>query len=298
MKKSVCIFGGSGFIGSYVADRLLLKGFDVSIFDNKKSPWLNKEKNFTLGDILNYDQVIKAVSEVDYVYNFAGLSDLNEGLDKPIETIKKNILGNAYILEACRLNNIKRFVYASSIYVFSHLGGFYRCSKQSSEQYIEEYGRSYGLKYTILRYGSLYGPRSDSSNGMFRLIKKAIENNKVIYSGDKESTREYIYVEDAAKASVEIIENDDFLNQAVMLTGDQSMRTYDLAMRVSEILNLTYSQDLKNNSEENLIAHYTKTPHSYSPKIGKKFNLSSSINLDDGLLQLIDFVKKTNFVKK
>ena len=296
--KTVCIFGGSGFLGSYVADILSLKGFNVIIYDKIKSPWLKKDQTAVLGDILDFNHVENTLKNIDYVYNFAGLSDLNDGLDKPIETIEKNILGNAYILEACRLNKVKRFFYASSIYVFSHLGGFYRCSKQSSEQYIEEYNRTYGLKYTILRYGSLYGPRSDNSNGMFRLIKKAIENKKVIYSGDKKSTREYIHVEDAAKASTEIIENNDFINQAVMLTGDQSMRTYDLAIRVSEILNLTYMQDQKKDPKENQIAHYTKTPHTYSPKIGKKFNLISSINLDQGLLQLIDFVKKNNCVKK
>ena len=291
--KTVCVFGGSGFLGSYVADILSLKGFNVIIYDKIKSPWLKKNQTAVLGDILDFSHVENTLKNIDYVYNFAGISDLNEGLDKPIETIEKNILGNAYILEACRLNNIKRFFYASSIYVFSHLGGFYRCSKQSSEQYIEEYNRTYDLKYTILRYGSLYGPRSDNSNGMFRLIKKAIENNEVIYSGDKESTREYIHVEDAARASVDIIENDIFLNQAVMLTGDQSMKTYDLSMRVSEILNLGHSFETREESKQNLIAHYTKTPHTYSPKTGNKYNLSSSINLDEGLLQLINFVKQS-----
>ena len=114
--KTVCVFGGSGFLGSYVADILSLKGFNVIIYDKIKSPWLKKNQTAVLGDILDFSHVENTLKNIDYVYNFAGISDLNEGLDKPIETIEKNILGNAYILEACRLNNIKRFFYASSIY--------------------------------------------------------------------------------------------------------------------------------------------------------------------------------------
>ena len=93
-------------------------------------------------------------------------------------------MGNLNVLEACRTNNVRRFIYASTVYVHSRQGGFYRCSKQASEAYVEEYQKIFGLDYTILRYGSLYGPRADHNNGLYRIIKSALENGKVSYEGD------------------------------------------------------------------------------------------------------------------
>ena len=75
---------------------------------------------------------------------------------KQIETVETNILGNVHVLEACRVNNVKRFIYGSTVYVYSREGNFYRCSKQAAEGYVEEYRSAYNLDYTILRYGSLY----------------------------------------------------------------------------------------------------------------------------------------------
>ena len=92
-----------------------------------------------MGDVTNLESLISALDGCECVYNFAGISDLNQALYKPIETVKLNILGNVNILEACKINKIKRYIYASSQYVNSREGGFYRCSKQSAELYVEEY---------------------------------------------------------------------------------------------------------------------------------------------------------------
>ena len=62
-------------------------------------------------------------------------------------------------------------MFASTIYVYSLDGNFYRCSKQAAESFIEEYNRLFNLDYTILRYGSIYGPRSDNRNGLYKIIK-------------------------------------------------------------------------------------------------------------------------------
>jgi nucleoside-diphosphate-sugar epimerase len=76
-----------------------------------------------IGDILDCEKVKAAVEGCDVVYNFAALSDLNEALDKPLDTIRTNILGNANIMDACRYHGTKRFIYASTIYVNSRQGG-------------------------------------------------------------------------------------------------------------------------------------------------------------------------------
>jgi hypothetical protein len=96
------------------------------------------------------------------------------------------------------------------IYVYSRDGGFYQCSKQSAEHYVEEYQRRYGLDYTILRYGSLYGPRSDHRNGLWRIVKSALDAGGVSYQGSSEEIRDYIHVEDAGQP-------DDFLKEVSSL---------------------------------------------------------------------------------
>ena len=101
---------------------------------------------------------------------------------------------------------MKRFIYASSVYVNSREGGFYGVSKKSAELFVEEYLRAFGLEFTILRYGSLYGPRSNNKNGLRKIISDAIQNNSLTYNGNKDAIREYIHVRDAAKASVKAME--------------------------------------------------------------------------------------------
>ena len=122
------------------------------------------------------------------------------------------MLGNINIMNSCHDHKIKRFIYASTVYVHSREGGFYRCSKEASESFIQEFYKTYGLKYTILRYGSLYGPRANASNGMYKIISKAIKL-KTSISWTPETMRQYIHVEDAAKASVVALD-DDFINQS------------------------------------------------------------------------------------
>jgi UDP-glucose 4-epimerase len=188
-------------------------------------------------------------------------------------------------MEVCRTLGVKRFVYASTIYVHSREGGFYRCSKQASEAYVEEYQRVYGLDYTILRYGSLYGPRADKTNGLYRIIKSAIEDKAVRYEGHVESMREYIHVDDAARASIDAL-GDEFRNESVVLTGQEPMRVLDLLKMLAEILSLP--DDVVEFVDGDYAGHYVRTPYSYQPKLGRKFTPHMHVDLGQGLLQVIN----------
>ena len=158
------VFGGSGFLGSHVADCLTDKGFEVVIFDVVTSPYLRDDQDMVVGNILDLDRVEEAVRGCDYVYNFAGIADIGLASHKPLKAIEINVLGNTNILDACKIHRIKRFIFASSIYVYSDLAPFYRSSKQACELIIEDYQKVFGLDYTILRYGSLYGIRGNKFN--------------------------------------------------------------------------------------------------------------------------------------
>ena len=289
MSKAV-VTGGSGFIGSHVADHLCNQGYDVVVYDKKESPWLRDDQQMVVGDILDADCVNEAIEGAEVVFNFAAFADLNEAIDQPTKTAEVNILGNLNVLEACRSHGVSRFMYASTVYVYSREGGFYRCSKQSSEHYVEEYQRNYNLDYTILRYGSLYGPRADDANGLYKVVQEAIRTGKLRYAGHPESMREYIHVDDAARASVVAL-GDEFKNESVVLTGQEPMRVFDMLKMLAEIMGI--SEDSVEFSDDSYAGHYIRTPYAYQPKLGRKYCPPMHVDLGQGLLQLIDEVRCT-----
>src|SRR5687768_4311005 len=127
---TACVVGGSGFLGSHVADALVEAGHRVRILDRTPSQWLREGQEMIVGDILDPGVVERAISGCSVVYNFAAIADLDEALSLPVETVRVNVLGNVQLLEACRRHRVERYVYASTVYVHSREGGFYRCSKQ------------------------------------------------------------------------------------------------------------------------------------------------------------------------
>jgi UDP-glucose 4-epimerase len=237
-----------------------------------------------IGDIQDSEKLNQTIVGAEVVYNFAALADLNQALEQPLKTVNINILGNLNVMEACRAHGVKRFIYASTVYVHSREGGFYRCSKQASETYVEEYQKIYGLDYTILRYGSLYGPRADDMNGMYRIISSALKTGKVQYKGNIESMREYIHVDDAARASISVLD-ESFKNESIILTGQEPMRVVDLLKMIAEILN--FSNDSIEFIEGKYGGHYVRTPYAYQPKLGRKYIPSAHVDLGQGILQVI-----------
>lgn len=277
------VFGGSGFLGSHVADALDDAGHKVVVYDIKPSPYLRKSQAMVTGDILDQKKVETAVKNCDIVYNFAGIADIDEASKKPLESVKFNILGNSILLEAARKAAIKRFVFASSLYVYSKAGAFYRSTKQACELLIENYHEIFKLPYTILRYGSLYGPRTDNENFIYSVIKQALTENKISRHGDGEEIREYIHVRDAAKGSVEILAN-EFANQHVILTGNQQMKVKDLLYMVKEMLGNKVKVEFLPPRQN---SHYEITPYSFAPKIGKRLLSKKYLDLSQGILEAI-----------
>lgn len=284
----VAVFGGSGFIGSHVAEALTEAGHKVTIYDINVSEYLSKGQTMVAGDIMDEKLVDKTVKGADIVYNFAGIADLDQASAKPLETVRCNILGNSIILEACRRHKVKRFVFASSLYVYSKAGSFYRSTKQACELIIENYHEVFGLEYTILRYGSLYGPRADKNNFIHKILRQAIRDKKIVRQGDGEEIREYIHAHDAARCSVEILSK-EFANQHVIITGSQQMKVRDLLLMVKEMLG--------NKIDIEYVAprfshHYEITPYSFSPKMAKKMTSRTYLDLSQGILDCMQRIYK------
>ena len=286
----ITVTGGSGFLGSHVADELSLRGHKVSIFDKKKSKWIKKNQKMYVGDILSFKHLKNSIKGSDVVFHFAALADIDQALKEPIKTANINILGTINVLELCRKYGVKRFVHASTIYVNSAEGGFYRSSKKAAEDYVEEYKKNYGLDYTILRFGSLYGSRAENWNGVKKIVKNAVLNRKVSYSGNKNSIREYTHVSDAAKACADILKN-NYKNKHMIIKGAKKIKVSDFLKKLSKLLKIKSKIQFQN---KRYTGHYTLTPYTFKPKKGEKFILKSSTSFNDGLLQLVNELKKIN----
>ena len=113
----VVVFGGSGFLGSHVCDKLSNVGHDVTIYDIEESRYRAPEQRIIIGNILDEEKVRQSVADKDVVFNFSGLSDIETNTQRPIDAVKTNVLGNSILLEAARSADIKRYVFASSAYV-------------------------------------------------------------------------------------------------------------------------------------------------------------------------------------
>ena len=93
MPKKVVVFGGCGFIGSYVVEELINNGYDVVVADLINSKYID-EKYFKRCDILDGKAVNEIVKEVDIVYNFAGFANLDDAIANPKKALELNVMGN------------------------------------------------------------------------------------------------------------------------------------------------------------------------------------------------------------
>ena len=281
----VVVIGGSGFMGSHTADELSNRGFDVTIFDKSISPWLKENQNMVEGDMLDIDQVSKAIKEAKFVYHFGGVADIGDAKKIPFETINHNVISAAVVMEAAAKEGVKRIIYASTMYVYSPYGSFYRASKQAAETIIEAYTEEYSLEHTLLRYGSLYGPRAQEWNGLKRYVDQVIRDGKLNYSGTGSERREYIHVKDAARLSVDILD-ERHKNQAITVTGNQVLNSNELIDMIFEIAGVKKEVIINNKAKSN--DHYTMTPYRYTPKAAKKLVPDEFIDLGQGIFEIVE----------
>jgi len=290
-KLRILVFGGSGFLGSHVAEVLSERGYQVTIADLKKPSFIKNKIKFKKLDIKNKKKILEIVKKNDIVYNFAAIADIQESYDNPIKTFETNIMGSAYILEACVSCNVKRYILASSIYADSRQGGFYRVSKQSSEIMTSEYGKVYNLQYTILRYGSIYGPRSNLNNGLLKIIYDSVVKKKLIYRGTKKAVRSYIHVLDAAKASADILKK-GFNQKVVLIKGKASIKIKNLLIDIKKITGIKSNLIFLNKTQK---GHYDKEPKAYKKFKTFHYYRKNTINFKDSLRELIQIIKSNKF---
>lgn len=294
MPKKVVVFGGNGFLGSYLVTELLARGYDAVSADLAPSPYVDASR-FVQCDIMNRDAIDAVCEGADIVYNFAGMANLDAAVENPVRTFELNVLGNLNILEACRKYRVTHFVYASSAYAMSEKGSFYGISKLTSEKNIEEYGRRFGLDFTIVRYGSVYGERGYENNYIYNLVKKAMQTGRIDHGGDGEEIREYIHAADVATLSADIIESEQFVNEHVILTGVEKMHRKELFDMINEMLGGSVEITLRRDGYHH---HYQTTPYSFHPTRSKKLVANPYIDLGQGLLECMKAIEAKGALPK
>ncbi len=287
LEKNILVIGGSGFLGTHIIDVLCEKKFKVTNFDKNKNKWNNPNANNIIANANNLKKLESQIKKNKIIIHLAGISDLNYGLKNPIETFEQNILTTINILKLCVKYKVKHFVYSSSVYTDSKEGGFYKCSKIATEEYIKEFSKTYNLKYSILKYGSLYGTRSNENNALYRIIKKAIIAKKIEYIGNPKSIREYINVKDAAYATYDIIKN-NLVNKNIVLKGPDKFYVDEILKIIKEIMSIKSNIKYKKSSYP---GHYLSTPYSYDVNENIRYNSNLSTDIGQGLIDLIKYIQ-------
>ncbi len=218
------VTGGAGFIGSHLTERLVKEGFDVTVIDNLSN---GRELNLRhidpsrvklhIADISEFDSIKDLFSGVDYVFHLAALADIVPSIQNPFAYHKSNVDGTISVLEAAKLANVKRFVYAASSSCYGIPEKYptseeapirpmypYALTKYVGEEYVMHWAKVYNLQAVSLRLFNVYGPRSRTSGtygavfGVFLAQKIAGKPFTVV--GDGNQTRDFTFVSDVADA--------------------------------------------------------------------------------------------------
>lgn len=284
--KKVLVTGGSGFLGHHIVKELCSQGIETVVYDTVESNYINDDLNtglvhFDKGDIRDITTLDSAMEGCDTVFHTAAIANIDDTIKRPVDTMDINVMGTVNCLEAARNQNIERFVYASSVYVAGNRGSFYRVSKQTGESLCKTYSEEFKLNYTTIRYGSLYGREPNHWNFLYTVLTKLLTEKEFTYYASPDAMREYIHINDAARETVNIAQSSEFRNKAVLITGHQKMSMREFFDMIQEILGETLKINYVNDDKHN---HYKITPYSFEPDIPFRINLSTYIDISEGVL--------------
>jgi len=285
--KKILILGSSGFLGSHLV-KFLLKNNEVVQFDMNPPPQKIADSEFIKGSILDKTLVTSAMKDVDIVYHFAAMTDIDIVNESPAQAIEVNIAGTSNVLEACVQERIERFIFSSSVYVYSEFGGVYKSTKQACELLIEDYNKMHDLGYTILQLGSVYGPGAKQINLISRLINEALSLKEIHHYGTGEEVRQYIYVKDVVQAAATSIDN-NYKNKKIIILGNERIIISEL---MDKIIFYTDSNIQKVFHNDQYGIHYKLSPFHTNPDGAVNLKIETPVLLNSGLKKTINAIKK------
>ncbi len=302
----ILVTGGAGFIASHIADAFIEEGHTVFILDNLLSGFeknINPKAEFIKKDIRD-----KSLSELfdkekfDLVNHHAAQMDVRRSVADPAFDADTNIIGTINLLQNAVKYNVKKFMFASTGgAIYGEQEYFpadekhpmaplspYGISKLAVEKYLFFYNAQYKLKYSILRYANIYGPRQNPHGeaGVVAIFsKKLINGVQPVINGDGKQTRDYTFVKDVVKANLLAL-NDTASDIYNVGTGKET--------DVNELFNMI--NDLAGNGQEE--KHGPAMPGEQlrsvitSRKLKEKFGWSPSTTIQEGLKSTVKYFKE------
>ncbi len=250
--KNILVTGGAGFVGSNLAKKLAEKN-NVVVFDNfseGKKEYVPSNCKIIVGDILNRGEIEEALKGIDICYHFAADPRVKESFSNPIGNFNQDAVGTVNVLEACRKNNVKRIIFASSSVVYGNAKiptpeiapispiSNYAAAKAAGENYIMSYSNLYGIKAIIIRYANIIGP--NSTHGVifdfFNKLKKNPSELEIL--GDGKQKKSYLHVSDCVDATIFLEENLEDSLGIFNVGSEEQITTKEIADIVAENLGI------------------------------------------------------------
>ena len=313
------ITGGAGFIGSHLAEKLIVRGDQVVIFDNLSTGLANnlsgiKEKvKFEEGNILDKTVVDKLVADSDYVVHLAAALGVFNIVNKPLESLKTNLQGSEIVLEACDKYRKPVLVASTSeIYgkndkvplneeddrIIGHplkSRWSYSEAKAVDESLAYFYYLENKLPIRIVRFFNTVGPRQVGHYGMVvpRFVSAAFKNEPLSVFGSGDQIRCFCHVTDAVRGLLLVMDSDKAVGEVFNVGNNQQISIMELAKKVIEITG--------SNSTIEKIAYEKAYPQGFEDmqrrvpdisKIKQVLGWSPEINLDQIIKDIAAFNTK------
>jgi UDP-glucose 4-epimerase len=307
MEKAL-VTGGAGFIGSHVAEHLVLQGMDVLVLDDLSGGFtdnLPAGARFVQGSITDVDLVnnLFAVEKFDYIFHLAAYAA--EGLSHFIKRFNynNNLIGSINLINASINHGVKCFVFTSSIAVYGeveelpmteatppHPEDPYGIAKFAVEQELKVSKQMFGLDSIIFRPHNVYGERQNIGDkyrnvvGIF--MNNLLQNKPMTIFGDGTQTRAFSYIGDVAPIIADSVHNPAAYNQVFNIGADQPYSVNELAQATAAAIGCPANIEY--------LAARNEVQHAYSSheKIRRVFGLTDPWSLDDGLARMAAWVRQ------
>ncbi|MCL5958568.1 MAG: NAD-dependent epimerase/dehydratase family protein [Chloroflexi bacterium] len=247
----VVVTGGSGFLGSHVAEELIRKGHEVGIFDvNPPHPDILRLANcrHVQGDLRSLDSVIDGLADAEAICHLAGVGDVYLAGKEPYTAAMFNVAGTAHMVEGALKHGVRKLVYASTweVYGEPHYQPIdedhpcnpdhpYNITKYAGELIALSADRLRGLPVVALRLGTAFGARMRPNSVFSIFIKKALNREPITIQGTGEQSRQFTHATDIARAFVTAIES-DVRGEAINIVSSESTSIRRLAELVTREL--------------------------------------------------------------